>query len=334
MKFVVGVDGGGSKTTSVVVGDDLRQVGEATTGPANGRSVGVETASANIAASIEGALRNAGVAVSEVAAVCMCLAGFDTDLDLPVPQRAMHLLGYDGATIMENDVVGAWAGATEANPGIVVIAGTGATALGMNASGALWRTDGWDYILGDAGSGYAIGQAGIRTAMRALDGRAAPTRLARELATAYGVADAEAMRRLVDSTHFGKFEIARFATHVADAAEGGDSAAQAILARAGSTLAENATTIIRKLGMANDMFPVSTVGGVFNSVTWVIPPFREAITNVAPRVTFRPPAHPPQMGAAILAMRRIADGDVGSWTLGTGRRDIRRSLSIDEASST
>jgi N-acetylglucosamine kinase-like BadF-type ATPase len=334
MKYVVGVDGGGTKTASVVVGDDLGALGAATTGPANGRSVGIETASANIATSVEGALRTAGVALADVAAICMCLAGFDTDLDLPVPQRAMQSLGYEGPTVMENDVVGAWAGATEARPGVVVIAGTGATALGMNAAGELWRTDGWDYILGDAGSGYAIGQTGIRTAMRALDGRATSTRLARELAAAYGVNDAEGMRRLVDSTHFGKFEIARFATHVASAAEAGDTTAQAILAQAGRDLAENATAIIRRLGMADEEFPIATVGGVFKSAKWVVPPFRQVITTVAPRASFRPPAHPPQIGAAILAMRRVADGDLGSWTLGTGRRHIRRSLSVEEASRT
>lgn len=332
MKYVVGVDGGGTKTASVVVGDDLRVLGDAITGPANGRSVGVETASANIAASVEGALRAAGVALADVSAICMCLAGFDTDLDLPVPQRAMHALGYQGPTVMENDVVGAWAGATEVRPGVVVIAGTGATALGMNAGGELWRTDGWDYILGDAGSGYAIGQIGIRTAMRALDGRAAPTQLARELASAYGITDAEGMRRLVDSTQFGKFEIARFATHVATAAEAGDTTARGILAQAGRDLAENATAIIRKLGMADEEFPIATVGGVFKSASWVVPPFREVIAALAPRASFRPPAHPPQIGAAILARRRMADGDLGSWTLGMGRRDIRRSLTVDEAS--
>ncbi len=330
MKYVVGVDGGGTKTTAAVVGEDLGQVGSATTGPANGRSVGTDTASANIVESITAALRVAGVSLSSVAAICTCLAGFDTDLDLPVPQGAVRMLGFDGPTIMENDVVGAWAGATEVLPGIVVIAGTGATALGMNGRGELWRTDGWDYILGDAGSGFAIGHEGIRTAMKALDGRAAPTLLVRELARTYGVRGAEEMRRLVDSTQFGKFEIARFAARVGVAATDGDETARDILARSGHDLAANAIGIIRKLGMAMDTFPVSTVGGVFKSIDWVIPPFRQAVTTVAPNATFVAPRHPPEIGAAILAMRRLEDHDLGSWTLGTGKRRIRRSATVDE----
>jgi N-acetylglucosamine kinase-like BadF-type ATPase len=332
MQYVVGVDGGGTKTTAAVVRDDLGAVGEATTGPANYRSVGVETAGANIAESISQALRVASVGLDDVQAICMCLAGFDTDLDLPVPHRAVRMLGYAGPAIFENDVVGAWAGATEAQPGIVVIAGTGATALGMNACGELWRTDGWDYILGDAGSGFAIGHTGIRAAMKALDGRGAPTLLAHQLGTMYGVTTAEEMRRLVDGTRFGKFEIAAFATHVAEAADAGDATARAILAEAGRDLADNAIAIVRTLGMADADFPIATVGGVFKSREYVVGPFREAIARVAPRASFVAPHHPPQAGAAILATRRVAEDDLGSWTLGTGKRRIRRGVPVEEAS--
>ena len=331
MRYVVGVDGGGTKTTAAVVGDDLGPVGQATTGPANHRSVGIETAGMNIANAIRDALRGAEVTLDEVAGVCMCLSGFDTDLDLPVPQRAVRALGYEGPTIMENDVVGAWAGATAVQPGIVIIAGTGSTGLGMNAHGELWRTDGWDYILGDFGSGYAIGREAIRAAMKAMDGRATATLLTDKLGAAYGVRDAEAMRRLVDSTAFGKFEIAGFAMQVSEAAEAGDVKARDILASAGRELAEQAVAIIRQLNMAETEFPLATVGSVFKSTPWVTEPFRRAISQVAPHIHFQAPLHPPEIGAAILARRRLENGDLGSWTLGSGKRHIMRSLSIAEA---
>lgn len=332
MTYVVGVDGGGTKTAAVVADEQLRRVGEAITGPSNGRSAGTDVASANIAQAIAEAVAAARLTLGDIAAVCLTIAGFDTELDLPVPQGAIRRIGFQGPAIIENDVVGAWAGATEASAGLVVIAGTGATGLGMNAHGDLWRTDGWDYILGDAGSGYAIGRAGIHAAMKALDGREAPTRLARELAASYGVRTAPEMRRLVDSTPFGKFEIAHFALRVADAAEHGDAVAQALLMQAGRDLAENAVAIMRRLNVLDTPFPVSTIGGVFNSATWVVPPFQQGILRVAPHTIFRPPLHPPEIGAAILALRRGPGGDHGSWTLGTGQRRIPRSMTVDEAS--
>lgn len=330
MQYVVGVDGGGTKTAAVVMSEDLAVVSSGTGGPANYRSVGIASASANIANAISKAVHDAAIALSDVSVICMCLAGFDTDLDLPVPQGAIRSLDYTGPALMENDVVGAWAGATEAQAGVVIIAGTGSTGLGMNSNGELWRTDGWDYILGDSGSGYQIGQAGIRTAMQALDGRVAPTLLARELKNAYGVHDAETMRRLVDSTTFGKLEIAAFASHVARAATEGDPIAQRILAHAGDELAAQATAIITRLGMQDDEFPLSTVGSVFKATPWVTDPFHLGIIRVAPRVIFRTPVHSPEIGAAILGLRRLREGDLGSWTLGTGRRRIQRSLTVDE----
>lgn len=330
MRYAVGVDGGGTKTTAVVVGEDLRPIASGAGGPANYRSVGVAPASTNIATSIAAAVHAADIAFADVAVICMCLAGFDTDLDLPVPQGALRQLGYTGPAIMENDVVGAWAGATGAQAGIVVIAGTGSTGLGMNTHGHLWRTDGWDYVLGDSGSGFDIGRSAIRAAMKAFDGRAAPTLLVRELRAAYGVHDAEGMRRLVDSTTFGKFEIASFAAHVSVAAHEGDPVAQRLLTEAGVVLGEQAAAIIQRLGMGEDSFPISTVGSVFKSTPWVPDAFRRGIVAVAPRATFQPPRQTPELGAAMLGMARLADGDHGSWTLGTGRRRITRSLTVDE----
>jgi N-acetylglucosamine kinase-like BadF-type ATPase len=331
VQYVVGVDGGGTKTAAAVVAEDLSVASKVTTGPSNGRSVGMEAASANIAEAIAQALGTAATTLDQVSAICLCLAGFDTELDLPVPEQAMRTLGYHGPLIVENDVVGAWAGATEVRPGVVVIAGTGATALGMNEHGDFWRTDGWDYLLGDAGSGFAIGHSGIQMAMRALDGRIAPTRLVHKLSEAYGVQNAGEMRHLVDATHFGKFEIARFATAVTTAAQEGDAVAQAILAQAGTDLGESATAIIRRLGMQGARFGVSTVGGVFTDATWVLPPFRRALALAAPGATLQPAAHPPEVGAALLAWHRLRQNDLGSWTLGTGRRRIWRSVSVEEA---
>ncbi|HUY79675.1 MAG TPA: BadF/BadG/BcrA/BcrD ATPase family protein [Ktedonobacterales bacterium] len=330
MRYVVGVDGGGTKTTAAVVGDDLGVIGVNVAGPANSRSAGKEAASANIALAITGALRIAEVSLAQVAGVCLSIAGFDTDLDLPVLQRAIVQLNYQGVAIFENDVVGAWAGVTAGEPGVAVIAGTGATALGMNTHGDLWRVDGWDYILGDRGSGYQIGLLGIQSAMAMLDGRQPPTLLVRKLGVAFGVADAEEMRRLTDSGPFGKFQISTFARYVAEAADEGDPFAQDLLTQAGRDLGASAVAAIRELDMGADEFPIGTVGSMFKSTPWVTDPFRQAALQAAPRAYFRAPLHPPEVGAAILAQRRLDDGDHGSWTLGSGRRRIRRGPRIDD----
>lgn len=334
MRYVVGVDGGGTKTAAAVVSDDLAIIGAGVGGPSNSRSAGMEAASANIALAITQAAHVAEIALDRVAGICLSIAGFDTDLDLPVLQRAITLLNYQGVAIFENDVVGAWAGVTAGEPGVVVIAGTGATALGMNAHGDLWRVDGWDYILGDQGSGYQIGLRGIQAAMAMLDGRQPPTLLIHKLGAAFNVADAEEMRRLVDSGPFGKFQIAGFSLPVAEAADEGDPVSQAILTQAGHELGATAVATIRELGMGAAAFPIGAIGSVFKSAPWVTEPFQQSVAKAAPQASFRAPLYPPEVGAAILAQRRLDDGDHGSWTLGSGRRHIRRGPRIDQLTVT
>jgi hypothetical protein len=102
------------------------------------------------------------------------------------------------------------------------------------------------------------------------------------------------------------------------------------LREAGQRLAENASAIVHKLDMTGDRFPVSTVGSVFKSTEWVGKAFRDAVLAVAPHAKFVPVRHPPQVGAAIMARRRTAEGDLGSWTIGTGRRRIGRSATVAE----
>jgi N-acetylglucosamine kinase-like BadF-type ATPase len=160
--------------------------------------------------------------------------------------------------------------------------------------------------------------------MKSFDGRAAPTLLTEALKATYGVDSADEMRLLVDSEPFGKMEIATFARQVAKAADAGDVASRAILAQAGQDLAESAIAVAYSLRMEEEEFLVATVGGVFRSDRWVQEPFQRVIREHAPQAVFRAPLHSPEIGAAILAYRRLESGDFGSWTLGTGRQRIMR----------
>ena len=47
---------------------------------------------------------------------------------------------------------------------MVVIAGTGSIAVGVDADGRTARAGGWGHILGDEGSGYDLGHRGLNAA--------------------------------------------------------------------------------------------------------------------------------------------------------------------------
>ena len=52
---------------------------------------------------------------------------------------------------IDMDAVAAWAGALQLQPGIVLIAGSGSIALGVNEKRQRARAGGWGYLFGDCG---------------------------------------------------------------------------------------------------------------------------------------------------------------------------------------
>ena len=93
------------------------------------------------------------------------LTGFTGD-DAAVAAALGH-----ARVVVSNDAVTAHLGALGGEPGVVIVAGTGAIALAVGADGRWARADGWGTLLGDAGGGYWIGRAGLDAALRAADGR-------------------------------------------------------------------------------------------------------------------------------------------------------------------
>ena len=124
-----------------------------------------------------------------------------------------------------HDAVTALAGASVAQPGVIVIAGTGAVAYGRLDSGAEARSGGWGYLIGDEGSGYWIGIEAIRAACQASDGRGEPTTLIERIPEHLHVDDLRALHRKLYAQEIPRGAIASLAAVTADAAQDGDAVA-------------------------------------------------------------------------------------------------------------
>lgn len=148
------------------------------------------------------------------------------------PEAAQELAGRLAAVTaarvaVASDVVTAHAGALEGAPGVLLIAGTGAAALGIDTDGAR-LVDGWGPELGDLGSGSWLGREGLRAVLRADDGLAPATALTAALAEPVGSA-ADIQGWLARSAPLAR-HLATLAPLVFDAAEAGDPVASGIVA--------------------------------------------------------------------------------------------------------
>jgi N-acetylglucosamine kinase-like BadF-type ATPase len=90
---------------------------------------------------------------------------------------ARRLRRFAARVVVISDVEGAYLAALGDRPGVLLLAGTGSIALARDARGRFTRAGGLGPLLGDDGSGFALGRAWLRA------GAVTPAR-ARRLATA------------------------------------------------------------------------------------------------------------------------------------------------------
>lgn len=136
-----------------------------------------------------------------------------------------------------SDVVSAHVGALDGREGVLLIAGTGAAALGVDADG-IRLVDGWGPEVGDLGGGSWFGREGVRAVLRASVGLAPPTVLSEVLdAHVGGIEGIQAW--LAEDPAFAR-RLATLAPHVIDAAADGDAPAADIAAEGARLLAASA----------------------------------------------------------------------------------------------
>lgn len=301
MRYILGIDGGGVKTICLAADEAGRVLGRGTAGPSNYLKEGLYSAKLSLRQAIDTALTESKVKPKEVKAVCAGLAGMDRPTDRRIIRQVFEELLPGAKLILDNDACIALIGATEGEPGIIAISGTGSIALGLNREGQMARSGGWGHILGDEGSGYEIARRGLMAILKDVDGRGPKTLLRERLTRELYLSSVEELIPVFYGGQMTPSRIAALYPLVLQAAEEGDEVAANLLEEAAVQLAETAWAVIRKLEMQEDRFPLAVSGGVFKSSPLIRNRFLERITRQAPQAEPVEPKHPPELGAILLA---------------------------------
>lgn len=256
----LGVDGGGSKTLAVIVDASGRECGRGAAGSSNHEVVGLERAANAIHAAVGQAVL-AARADLPLAAAWLGLAGVDHPQDVETLTPAVRSLATTVRLTNDAELI---LSALPQQVGVALISGTGSIALGRNAQGEMARVGGWGHILGDEGSGYAIGREGLQCAVRAADGRGRATAILDGVMAYWRLAAPESLLERVYPS-FDKTSIAALAPLVLEHARAGDQLARRIEARAAHELALAVITVAQRLGFASGPLPVVFGGGVLLS---------------------------------------------------------------------
>ena len=296
---VLGIDAGGTKTVCLLADGTGEVQAEARGAGANLQSAGELEVEKVLHEVMEAALAPRDV---RPAAICLGIAGVDRPADAAAVRGIMRRIGFKTPTLVVNDaVVALWAGADD-QPGVVIVAGTGSIAYGRNAAGRAARAGGWGYLLGDEGGGFWIGRAALSAVVRQFDGRGPATLLTDLVLEHMRLASPRELIHEIYYRDIQRLAISGLASLVQRATDAGDAVASQVLVRAGGELAAAAASVIGRLDMRGDTFPVILAGGIFHGVPWLRGDLESRLSEVAPRSSVQLLGVEPAIGAVRLAI--------------------------------
>ncbi|MFF8917845.1 N-acetylglucosamine kinase [Streptomyces sp. NPDC015032] len=247
------LEGGGSRTwAATATGDTVLAIAE---GPStNPRSVGEDHAVHTLVGLFDRLWDSPGTApLGIVAAHGAASTGAAAGDFAALVRRALARSGPPAAPVLVTNDIAPLLLAAE-GPVCVGICGTGTGFAARN--GERWaRASGLEWLLSDEGGGHDLATAGLRAAIRSLDGRGPATTLtglARQWCSdASGIGDlGEALFFHVYDTPDTKPLVASFARHVLDAAEAGDGVAGRLVENAAAELAGGVAAVCRATGIS------------------------------------------------------------------------------------
>lgn len=311
-KYVIGVDGGNSKTDVVVAsltGELLARI----------RGGGVDSPLADPdawrehLASVVGEARTAAGVAADTTAVCA--AYFLANVDLPVERRIaraeLRRIDQADLIVVQNDTLAILRAGATRPWGIAVVSGAGINAVGVHPSGRTARFLALGDYSGDAGGGHSLGLLGLAAAVRAKDGRGPATRLAIDIPIHYGVRRPDDVAIAVHRGVIDYDELHALAPVVLAAATAGDEVAIGIVRTLADEIGVMASALIRRLRLRRTDVEVVLGGGVLQAGhAGLLDRVTERILTEAPRAQLRILSVAPVFGAVVEAFRQLGRDDV------------------------
>ncbi|WP_160691343.1 BadF/BadG/BcrA/BcrD ATPase family protein [Clostridium sp. C2-6-12] len=253
MKYVIGLDGGGTKTEASAYDSTGKVIETSTKGFANLLN-NEEIALNNIVSSIKEITDKFGT--EELNGVYLGIAGSEVGENSKIISAAIKRELKIDCVVM-NDAEIALKAMLKGKDGILTIAGTGSVAFGIKDNVSA-RCGGWGNLLGDEGSGYKISIEAIKRMIYEEENSIEKSELTKKIMKYLEINYVDEVTKFVYSST--KDEIAALTPIVARLGEAGDKIAAEILINEGRELARTVENVYKKLGF--NKCSIALVGGV------------------------------------------------------------------------
>ncbi|WP_262173974.1 N-acetylglucosamine kinase [Saccharococcus sp. Marseille-Q5394] len=299
--YVLGIDGGGTRTTGIVA-DELGNVYmHAVTGRSNPNTL-QQSEFEEVLSGLMKELKKQNDTIFDQLSVCFAgIAGVgESGRDAEVAALLARGLPVGTKVTVRNDAFNALYSGTLGGPGIVQIAGTGAVTLGINEDGEIARSGGWGYLFDDEGSGFYLGNEALKAVFRSFDNRGGGTSLTDRVTEYFAVQNVPDIIAKVYGNEHPRSVVAPLARLVMQEATTNDAVSKWIVEKACKEMMHSIEACHRRLFDENHRTAIILSGGVFTDEKLFISRFRELARHSIPNAIFQTTQVPP-VGGAVLA---------------------------------
>lgn len=321
--YVLGIDGGGTKTAAVVTDENGTVYIKAEAGRSNPNTLSKDEFEL-VMGNLFRQLRSLDDVVFSQIRVCFAgMAGVrESNRKSEVEQLLSKFLPPGTAIFIENDAVNALYSGTLGKPGIVQISGTGSITIGMDETGKIERVGGWGYLFDDVGSGFDLANHALKAVFREYDGRGESTALTHRLLESFKVRTVPDLIEKIYTGEHPRSIISPLSKLVVETAQSGDSVAQTIIDRACSEMAQSINACYTKIFERNERVIVVLSGGVFQNYELFKRKLESETVNSLPNLIYQPTVISPVGGAVVAGLSRsgnsVGDEFVAQFNGGVG----------------
>ncbi len=294
MKYYLGIDGGGTRTTAAVSDESGKVLVKSVGKSINFYSVGMEKARENLKNVITDIYENIGEI--EFEAVFVGCSALDDEASEETKNALCDGIIKARKIGMNSDVYVALASSGEDKCRLVAICGTGSIVTGIDENGNVKTKGGWGHIFGDEGSAYSIAVNALKaSAMLYDEGKITP--LVKKAEEFFGVEDFRLAIDKIYSPETTKDVLAKFSVKVGEVAQE-DFVAKTVLINEAHFFSK---TVLALLNEMKNCTLVSLYGGVFQHNEFFRNAFIEDVKEFHPDLKIEMLTLPPEEGALKIA---------------------------------
>lgn len=298
--FYIGVDGGGSQSTILLMDKNSTRQKRVKKGPTNPFLIGIDATESVISNSIREVIMKEEYSISDCAGICIGSAGIHCLRDAENLRLRLQKHFTKTPIHVTNDYEIALVGGTGNMEGIIIISGTGSVAFGRSKNHDFVRAGGWGHFIGDEGSGYYIGKQALVSIFENSDSNQNQTLLEDMILLSKNCKDLDDLM-LWAYKSATKQDIADLSIIVDRASAEGDFNSIKILRNAGRDLVKLLDIIRERLLFSADKIQMLISGGVLINNEIVQKTFLQGAEKKYSDISLIAPKNDAAYGAALIA---------------------------------